>query len=63
MFYTNEMIKNLGYESKEQFVYDYIAKYGNCVIRFDDNGVYANYDWYTSPGMENLGYYVYEVVV
>jgi len=57
MFYTNEMIKNLGYENKEQFTDDFIAKYGNCVIRFDDNGVYANYDWCTSPGMANIGYY------
>ena len=56
MFYTNEMIKNLGYESKEQFIDDYIAKHGNCIIRFDDKGVYAAYDWDTSLGMSNIGY-------
>lgn len=63
MFYTNEMIKDIGYENKEQFVDDFIAKYKNCVIRFADNGVYAAYDWYTSPGMDNLGYYEYEVTI
>ena len=56
MFYTNEMIKNLGYESKGQFIDDYISKHGNCIIRFDDNGVYTAYDWDTSLGMSNIGY-------
>ena len=60
MFYTNEMIENIGYENKERFIDDYIVKYKNCVIRFDDNGVYVSYDWYTSPAMENLGYWEYE---
>lgn len=63
MFYNNEMIKNLGYKNKEQFIDGFIAKYGNCVIRLADNGVHANYDWYTSPGMPNIGYYEQEVIV
>ena len=63
MFYTNEMIKNLGYENKEQFVDKFISQYGNCVIRVDDNGVYAAYDWNTSYGMPNIGYYEQEVIV
>ena len=60
MFYTNEMIKNIGYENKEQFIDDYIAKYKNCVIRFADNGVQVSSDWSTFPAMENLGYWKYE---
>lgn len=44
MFYDNETIKFLGYESQEQFVDWFISKYKNCVIRFDINGVYAVYD-------------------
>lgn len=63
MFYTNEMIKNIGYENKEQFICDFIAKYKNCIIRFNDNGVYVDSDWNTPPAMENLGYYKYEVIV
>ena len=60
MFYTNEMIKNIGYENKEQFIDDYITKYKNCIIRFADNGAYVISDWSTSPAMENLGYWKYE---
>lgn len=45
MLYTNEMIKNLGYESVEEFVADYIKKYKNCCIRYTPNGVYLNYDF------------------
>ena len=45
MLYTNEMIKNLGYESIEVFVADYIKKYKNCSIRYMSNGVYLNYDF------------------
>ena len=63
MFYIDEMIKNLGYENKEQFIDDYIAKYKNCTIRFADYGVYISYDWSTSPAVENLGYYKHEVIV
>ena len=45
MIYTNEMIKNLGYESVEEFVTDYTKKYKNCCIRYMQNGVYLNYDF------------------
>ena len=45
MFYSKEMIKNLGYESVEEFVMGYVKKYKNCIIRYVANGVYLNYDF------------------
>lgn len=45
MFYTNEMIKRLGYETVKDFVTDYINKYKNCSIRYMPNGVYFDYDF------------------
>jgi hypothetical protein len=44
MFYTNETIKTFGYESQEQFVDWFVSEYKNCAIRFDVDGVYADYD-------------------
>ncbi len=54
MFYTNEMIKNLGYKDQSEFVYDFIYKHKNCIIKFDINGVYVDYDWDTSHCVSNI---------
>ena len=56
MFYTNEMIINLGYKNQKEFADAFIFKHKCSVIRFDSNGVYADYDWYTSPCVSNIGY-------
>ena len=45
MFYSKEMIKNLGYKSVEEFVMCYAKKYKNCSIRYVANGVNLNYDY------------------
>lgn len=45
MLYTDEMIKNLGYESVEDFIADYVNNYTNCCVRYMPNGVYLDYDF------------------
>lgn len=45
MLYTNEMIKNLGYEFIEDFIEDYINNHPNCCIRYMPNGIYFDYDF------------------
>ena len=50
MYYTNEMIKNLGYESVEKFVSDFTTKYKNCSIAYMHDGVYCDYDFDTASG-------------
>lgn len=54
MFYTNETIEKLGYESREQFVDDFMSKYINCTIGFYSNGVYADYDFDTNVGWHDI---------
>lgn len=44
MFYSAEMINKLGYDSIENFVYDYLRQHPNCCVRYKSNGVYLNYD-------------------
>lgn len=56
MFYSKEMIKNMGYESIDDFVHDYVKKYKNCCVRFHPNGVYLDYDFDSQVGIENIGY-------
>lgn len=53
MLYTSEMIKNLGYESIEEFVTDYIKTCKNCCIQYTFNGVYLDYDFDSSKGVPN----------
>jgi hypothetical protein len=45
MLYTNDMIKNLGYESVEDFISDYVNNYRNCCVRYMPNGIYLDYDF------------------
>lgn len=48
MFYSNEMINNLGYENTMDFIRDYAKQYGNCCIIYCSNGVYVYYDFDTT---------------
>ena len=45
MLYTDEMIKNLGYESVEDFIADYVNNHTNCCVRYMPNGVYLDCDF------------------
>ena len=54
MFYTNEMIANMGFDSVDTFVEDYKKRHPNCCIRFVESGVYCDYDvdsqrWFERP--------------
>ena len=55
MFYTNEMIKHLGYKSIEEFVADYVKEHCNCSVRWIPSGVVLNYDFDSQMGVENRG--------
>ena len=45
MLYTDEMIKNLSYESVEDFIVYYLNNHTNCCVRYMPNGVYLDYDF------------------
>jgi hypothetical protein len=45
MFYSKQVINELGYESIDDFVEYFINQYKNCCIRFFPDGVYLNYDF------------------
>lgn len=56
MFYSQEMIKDIGYKSIEEFVCDYVEKYHNCCIRYCPNGVFLDYDFDSQVSIEWIGY-------
>ena len=55
MFYSNEMIKNMNYESVEDFVKDHVRKHKNSVIKFIFDGVYFDYDYDSEERTSNFG--------
>ena len=52
MFYNKQMIADLGYESVDEFVIDYLNKHENCCVRWHPNGVYLDYDFDSQHGIE-----------
>ena len=56
MFYSNEDIAIVGYNSKSDFMNSFIKEYHNCSIRATSLGVFASYDFDTNIGLDNEGY-------
>lgn len=48
MFYSKEMINNLGYENTIEFIQDYVKQHNNCCIIWRTDGVYIYTDFYTT---------------
>lgn len=48
MFYSEEMVNNLGYKNTLEFAQDYAKQYSNCCILWRQNGVYVYTDFYTT---------------
>ena len=48
MFYSKEMINNLGYTDIIDFIQDYMKQHSNCCIIYRPNGVYIYTDFYTT---------------
>lgn len=59
MLYTNEMIRELGFDNVDDFVADYtrrIGSQGYCV-RYCPDGVIIDYDYDTCLGTPWYGYF------
>lgn len=48
MFYSKEMINNLGYENTIEFIQGYVKQHNNCCIIWRTDGVYIYTDFYTT---------------
>lgn len=48
MFYSKEMINNLGYENILEFAQDYVKEHDNCCIIYRPDGVFIYSDVYTT---------------
>lgn len=58
MFYSMEMIENLGYETVDDFVSDYIEHHkdsASIFIGWQSDGVFLDYDFDSSKGVPNDG--------
>lgn len=55
MFYSNEMIVDMGFADVDDFVSDYVRQHPNCCIMFVANGVLADYDFDSELGLSNAG--------
>lgn len=55
MYYDYEMITNMGFDSPDAFVKDFVKQHPNCVIRFVSGGVYCDYDFDTQLSLSWAG--------
>lgn len=55
MYYDRKMIANMGFDSVDSFVKDFVKQHPNCVIRFVPGGVYCDYDFDTQPSLSWAG--------
>lgn len=58
MFYSIEIIKNMGFETVSDFVEHFMNNYSNCVVRGRPDGVYVDYDFDSQSGLPNAEYHI-----
>ena len=55
-FYSEEFLRECGYDSVDEFVEEFISKHNACVVSYRPGGVMVAYDADSEPGLENFGY-------
>ena len=55
MFYSKQLITEIGFKDEHEFVEDFCDRHPNCIVRYRPDGVVAISDMDTEPGCGNLG--------
>lgn len=56
MFYTLEMVQQMGFNNLDEFVADFVFRHPNSCVRFCPNGVSVHYDFDSEPAMACMEY-------
>lgn len=51
MFYSEQMISRLGYETTEEFVEQYVKEHPNCCFQYTPGGVFLGSDFDSDGGI------------
>lgn len=56
MFYSYELIADMGFDNTDAFIEDYIQNHPNCCIRCVPGGLICDYDFDSEPSLAWSGY-------